>query len=153
MTWSAPKTTPYFSACLLASRCVSRGFGIADDALWVSNTQLGCQVGNDPDGDIHGISEKGSQEPECSDLKGKPKSIMIATALGNKQTIFVIQVKIAGKLLRRRFADVPPIALFLFLGQVIYGHAAFLVFLSIKQSFSFKRTRNNRKAEHAWTIG
>jgi predicted transposase YbfD/YdcC len=26
MTWSAPKTTSYFSACLLASRCVSRGF-------------------------------------------------------------------------------------------------------------------------------
>ncbi len=25
MTWSAPKTTPYFSACLLASRCVSCG--------------------------------------------------------------------------------------------------------------------------------
>jgi len=46
-------------------------------------------------------------------------------------------MKIAGKLLWGRFANVAAIPLLLFLGQVIYGHTAFLIFLSIKQSFSF----------------
>jgi hypothetical protein len=62
---------------------------------------------------------------------------MIATALGNEGAIRIIQMKIAGKLLWGRFANVAAIPLLLFLGQVIYGNTAFLVFLSIRQSFSF----------------
>src|SRR6266702_2052103 len=111
--------------------------GILRDALWIGNPQLGSDIGNDPHGDIHRIWEKGAQEPECPDLDSKAQTILVATALGNEGAIRIIQMKIAGKLLWGRFANIAAIPLLLFLGQVINRHTAFLVFLSIKQSFSF----------------
>jgi len=111
--------------------------GILRDALWISNPQLGSDIGNDPNGHIHRVREKGAQKPECPDLDSKAQTILIATALGNEGAIRIIQMKIAGKLLSCRFANIAAIPLLLFLGQVIYGHTAFLIFLSIKQSFSF----------------
>jgi len=128
-------------------------FAVANDASQVSNGELGSHIGNDPNGDINGISEKGPQESERPHLEGEAETIMIAAALGNERTIRIIQMKIAGKLFWRWFANVTAIALLLFLGQVINGHTVFLVFLFIEQSSSFQRTRDNRKDEGAWTIG
>jgi len=48
---------------------------------------------------LTGKVEKGSQKLERSDLNPKAETIMISTALGNEQTIFVVQMKIAGELL------------------------------------------------------
>jgi len=110
-------------------------FAVANDTSRVSNGELGSHIGNDAHRDINGISEKGPQESERPHLEGEPETIMIAAALGNERTIPIIQMKIAGKLFWRWFANVAAIPLLLFLGQVIYGHIAFLVFLSITHSF------------------
>ena len=112
-------------------------FGIAHNALGIRNTKLGGHVSNDSHGNIHWIGEKGSQESESANLHPKAEPIVIPTALGNEGAIRIIQMKIASKLLSCRFANIAAIALLLFLGQVINRHPAFLVFLSIKQSFSF----------------
>ncbi len=93
--------------------------GILRDALWIGNPQLGSDIGNNPNGYIHRIGEKGSQEPERSDLEDKPKAIVFSTALGNEQTIFVIQVKIAGQLRSAWFANIATIPLLLFLGEIL----------------------------------
>jgi hypothetical protein len=111
--------------------------GILHDALGIGNSQLGSDIGYDPNGHIHRIWEKGAQEPECPDLDSKAQTILIATALGNQGAIRIIQMKIAGKLLWGRFANIAAIPLLLFLGQIINRHPTFLVFLSIRQSFSF----------------
>ncbi len=112
-------------------------FRIAHNALRVRNTKLGGHVGNDSHGNIHGIGEKGSQESERADLHPKAEPIVITTALGNQGAIGIIQMKITGKLLSCRFADIAAIPLLLFLGQVINRHPAFLIFLPIKRDFSF----------------
>jgi hypothetical protein len=96
---------------------------------------LGSDIGNDPNGYIHRIWEKGPQKPECPYLDSKAQTILVATALGNESAVRIIQMKIAGKLLWGRFANIAAIPLLLFLGQVINRHTAFLVFLSIKQNF------------------
>src|SRR5258708_40064646 len=81
-------------------------FGIPHDALRVGNAQLGSHVGNDSHRNIDRISQKGSQEPERSGLNPKAQTIVVSTALGNEQTIFVVQMKIPSQLLRRRFATI-----------------------------------------------
>ena len=75
-----------------------------------------------PTGTLTGKVEKGSQEPERADLNSKAETIMFSTTLGNEQTIFVIEMKIAGELLWRWFANIASIALFLFLGKIINRH-------------------------------
>src|SRR2546421_11466632 len=98
--------------------------GILHNALRIGNAQLRSHIGNDSYRDINRISEKGSQEPECSNLNPKAQTIVVSATLGNEQTISVIQMKIAGELLRGRFADIASIALFLFFGKIINGHPA-----------------------------
>src|SRR6266536_1984200 len=111
-------------------------FRIADDTLWVSNTELGSHVGNDPDGDIDGINKKGAQKSERSDLQREAQTVMVSTALGNECTILIIQVKITGKLLRCRLTNIAAIPLFLFISQIIDRHSTFFVFLFIEHGFS-----------------
>src|SRR6266705_3847049 len=97
-------------------------FGVPHDALWVSNVQLGSHVRNNSHRNIDRISEKGSQEPERSNLNPKAQTIVLSTTLGNKQTIFVVQMKIASELFWGWFANIASIALFLFFGEILNGH-------------------------------
>lgn len=73
---------------------------------------------------------------------------MIATLLGNQGAVRIIRMKITRELLCGWFANKAIIPLLLFLGQLINRHAAPLIFLSIRQSFSFVRRKNNRKEEY-----
>src|SRR5260221_12652965 len=75
-----------------------------------------------PTGTLTSKVEKGSQEPERADLNPKAETIVFSTTLGNEQTIFVIEMKIAGELLWRWFANIASIALFLFRGQILNRH-------------------------------
>jgi hypothetical protein len=97
-------------------------FGITHDALRIGNAELGSDIRNDAHRNIDRVSEKGSQKPECADLNSKAETIVISTTLGNKQAIFVIEMKIAGELLWRWFANIASIPLLLFLGKIINRH-------------------------------
>jgi hypothetical protein len=53
---------------------------------------------------------------------------MVSTALGNECMVLIIQVKIAGQLLRCRFANIMAIPLLLFLSEVIDRHRLTITF-------------------------
>ena len=46
-------------------------FGIANDTLWISNTQLRCHIGNDPNGDIDRINQKDPKKSKGANLERK----------------------------------------------------------------------------------
>ncbi len=66
---------------------------------------------------LTGKVEEGSQEPECANLNSKAETVVISTALGNEQAIFVVEMKIAGELLRRWFANIASVTSLLLLGN------------------------------------
>ena len=89
--------------------------GIANDTLRIKNPQLRSHVRDHSHRDVDRISKKGSQKSERPDLYGEAEPIVVSTALGDELAVLVVQVKIAGKLFRRWFANISAIALFLFL--------------------------------------
>ena len=89
---------------------------ITHDTLRVLDPELRGHVRDDSHWDIDRVGKKGSQESERPNLHREAETIVVSTALGNELAIFVVQVKIAGKLLRCWFANVAAVALLLFFG-------------------------------------
>ena len=106
-------------------------FRIPDDALRVSNAQLGGDIRNNSNRDVDRVNEKGSQESERSHLNPEAQAVMVSTALGNEGTVLIIQVKIPRQLLKRWFANIATIPLLLFLGKILNRHSLFFLFFMI----------------------
>src|SRR5258708_23546959 len=97
-----------------------------------------------PTGTLTWKVEEGSQEPECANLNSKAETIVISMALGNEQAIFVVEMKTAGELLRRRSANIAFVTLLLLLGKIINRHpvaSPLLRFWPQPRSFCGRRTR------------
>lgn len=88
-------------------------------AIWSS--RLRCRAAfrgsNDRVGYVGGVGEEGSEEANSAELYGEAQSIVIASALGDKPVVFVIEVKEAGKLLRGRLTSVASVGAPLILGE------------------------------------
>src|ERR1051326_1161567 len=72
---------------------------------------------------IREVFQEGAQETRRAELDGEAQPVMVATMAANQSPVAVIQVKVAGQLLRRRFSCEATVPVPLLFGQETDGHA------------------------------
>jgi hypothetical protein len=95
---------------------------IAREDAQISDVQLGGKGQNDRMRNVRWIGEKGSQEPNGTQLEGEAQACMCMTPGFQQGAVAIVKVKIEGQLFGRWLSHIAAIATALFRSQKLDWH-------------------------------
>ena len=91
-----------------------------------SDVQPLRKVRHDDRGHVSRVAQEGAQKAHRAQLQGEPQSVVVAAPLADELPVGIVEVEVAGQLLRGWLSRVAAEALRLFVGQKMDGHRVLL---------------------------
>ena len=104
---------------------VPAGFAVSvmEEATELFDLELSREAIDHTSRYIREVLQEGAQEARCAELDGEAQPVVVAAMGADQSPIAVIQVKVAGQLLRRRFSGEAAVPVPLLFGQETDRHA------------------------------